>query len=55
MTPILDIFKMNHTGELRWLEFVKNIEDAKARLVVLGIGTPGKYISVRPNGVRPDI
>ena len=51
MTPILDIFKMNHTGELRWLEFVKNIEDAKARLVVLGIGT----ISVRPNGVRPDI
>jgi hypothetical protein len=44
MAPILDIFKMNYTGELRWLESVKDIEDAKARLEVLGIATPGKYI-----------
>jgi hypothetical protein len=42
--PALEIFKMDCSGEVRWLEPAKDIESAKARLKVLGRVMPGKYI-----------
>ena len=41
---------MNQTGKLRWLESVKDLQEAKARLVALGVTTPGTYIVFNHTG-----
>ena len=43
MIPLLDIFKIDPYREVRWLEPVRDVEAARARLRVLGEGMPGKY------------
>ena len=44
MIPPLEIFKMDYSGDVRWLEPAKDIEAAKARLKALGMVMPGRYV-----------
>lgn len=44
MIPPLAIFKMDHTGDVRWLEPASNVESAKTRIGGLGRVMPGKYV-----------
>jgi hypothetical protein len=44
MTPPLEIFKLDYSGDIRWLEPAKDIEAAKSRLKALGMVKPGRYV-----------
>jgi hypothetical protein len=43
IVPPLDILRLDDKGEL-WVEPAVDIETAKARLRVLGVAKPGKYV-----------
>lgn len=44
MSPPLDIFEVDHTGDARWRGWAGDTGTAMMRLKGLGLVTPGKYI-----------
>jgi hypothetical protein len=44
MTPPLEIYKMDYSGDVRWLEPVNDLESARMRLKALGMVLPGRYV-----------
>jgi len=44
MTPPLEIFRMDYSRDVRWLEPAKDIEAAKTRLRTLGMVMPGRCV-----------
>jgi len=44
MTPPLEIYKMDHSGDVRWLEPASDLKAARTRLKILGRVLPGRYV-----------
>jgi hypothetical protein len=44
MLPPIDIFKVQPDGQLRWIEGVRDMESAEARVAMLAKESPGPYI-----------
>jgi CheY-like chemotaxis protein len=39
-----DLFRIESDGQIRWLEAVPDLHTAKARLQILGVSAPGRYL-----------
>jgi len=46
VSALFDIFLVGENGQVRWIEAVKDLETARARVEILGNNSPGEYLIV---------